>query len=821
MADLAAILQDPNFVNANPATKQAIFDKWAPQDPNFANANGATQDAIRQKFGLTLAPQVSNEEVIFGKSTSKAEPSRSLLDKARGAVETGAALASGLVSGPVIEASKIYGTLTSGKYGTPEGIRAGEEMGKRVAGQIQYQPRTAAGQEYTQAVSNALSESGLQGVPMNVLADLQVGAKPAIQAAQDARAAQMGRYVERGQQAAAKVAQEQSAADWARAPKIEAAQAAHRRGVSVNPADVNPKNVKTKMLVGATGEAVVNEKAAQANVPRWNEIAREDMGLPENTPLDAAAFEKAREAHSGPYQKIQQLGSLTPDVGVLNEIEGLKLDPLSTSNPEKVAKINGIVDRVAGQITEGLSGKNVVGQIRDFRKDANRTLKNPNASPVDLDAAETQLGIANALENLIESNIRDPKALDEFRAARTAMAKTYDWERAIGITTKQVDPAEIVKMAEKGKKLSGALKDVADIAGNYPEIARLTPNKEPLMYQRLRRGGAGGTLGFAMGGPVGAALGAGVTSLASEATANMLARPGAQNRLAIPVDRRIPLATAPAAETPPIPRANALTPYDYSQQTFVPPNFVMVNEQPAPRATFVGPETGGPAQLGYGGTMETLAAEKARAAQMSRTLGQQAEARQAAAEAAARKPAGGEVILDINPLTGKPEVSTGLKGATPAQFQNFGTSLKSASEKVAAGQTFAMDAAEMAAWKRTTADLAEVLPGFKGMDDKVLAERMMDRKWAADAVEKARQKAEMFADIAKRAADQQAKNEAIAKRQQMMDLADTLEENLRAPRPVSKGAQGPKTREFRKNMLSQGQDVKNTLIELRGMANKD
>ena len=58
MADLAAVLTDPNFVNANPATKQAIFDKWAPQDPNFANANSATQQAIMQKFGLG-APALS------------------------------------------------------------------------------------------------------------------------------------------------------------------------------------------------------------------------------------------------------------------------------------------------------------------------------------------------------------------------------------------------------------------------------------------------------------------------------------------------------------------------------------------------------------------------------------------------------------------------------------------------------------------------------------------------------------------------------------------------------------------------------------------
>lgn len=55
MADLASILTDPNYVNANEATKRAIFDKYAPQDPNYAKANAATQDAIRVKFGVATS----------------------------------------------------------------------------------------------------------------------------------------------------------------------------------------------------------------------------------------------------------------------------------------------------------------------------------------------------------------------------------------------------------------------------------------------------------------------------------------------------------------------------------------------------------------------------------------------------------------------------------------------------------------------------------------------------------------------------------------------------------------------------------------------
>lgn len=62
MAGLASLLSDPNYTGANDATKQAIFDKFAPQDSNFSGANPETQMAIRSKFGLVapVATQPSN-----------------------------------------------------------------------------------------------------------------------------------------------------------------------------------------------------------------------------------------------------------------------------------------------------------------------------------------------------------------------------------------------------------------------------------------------------------------------------------------------------------------------------------------------------------------------------------------------------------------------------------------------------------------------------------------------------------------------------------------------------------------------------------------
>jgi hypothetical protein len=74
MADLRALTQDPNYVKANPATKRAIFDKYAPTDPNYAKASPATQKAIRQKFGVepiaapaAPAPTLGEQAADFGR----------------------------------------------------------------------------------------------------------------------------------------------------------------------------------------------------------------------------------------------------------------------------------------------------------------------------------------------------------------------------------------------------------------------------------------------------------------------------------------------------------------------------------------------------------------------------------------------------------------------------------------------------------------------------------------------------------------------------------------------------------------------------------
>lgn len=266
----------------------------------------------------------------------------------------------------------------------------------------------------------------------------------------------------------------------------------------------------------------------------------------------------------------------------------------------------------------------------------------------------------------------------------------------------------------------------------------------------------------------------------------------------------------------PIPQNRALVPYETPVEVLMPgegpyqPNFVMQPGQYGARVTpgvaDIPNALPAPARTG---PMAGFRAEDARAGAMSRTLGQQTEAQQAVAEAAARRSASGGLEMQINPLTGLPEISTGIKGATPATFQNFGTSLKSATDKAAAGRMFDLTAAEKVAFDKTKIDLAEVVPGMKALSDKAIASKIQDRAWVQDAINKAQDKANAFADIAIRSKDAQARQTAQANRERMMDLVADLENALRNPRPdASSKQQGPKTRAaFRESLFSNPSDT--------------
>jgi hypothetical protein len=178
----------------------ATLAEFRAQYPQYdAVPDVALADSLHQKFyskmpkmefyktiGLGAATAIPGAENVV---TGVKQPEVSMRDRIMGVIETPLALGANLAGGAIAPIVGIVGTLASGKYGTQEGIRAGQEAMKAV----QYQPRTQTAREalgavgeFLQPVTGALPPTlGSVGTSLNALAPaamMQTGAvvRPAI-----------------------------------------------------------------------------------------------------------------------------------------------------------------------------------------------------------------------------------------------------------------------------------------------------------------------------------------------------------------------------------------------------------------------------------------------------------------------------------------------------------------------------------------------------------------------------------------------------------------------------------------------------------------
>ena len=620
-----------------------------------------------------------------------------------------------------------------------------------------------------------------------------------------------------------------SAEDYARGPQIDAAREAQRLGISLSPEQIQPT------LVPKTLSAVAGQRGtdaiANANKNQIRKIAINELGLPETTQFNSKApFSEARMRVAEPYSRVKKLPTMVADDNLISSLNNLRPDQAVIGANQKTKAINAIIDDAISKTSAGLDGAQILKNVQTLRQEARKTYNNKSADLQALDLADTRLAIANNLEAMIESNIFNPKLLSDFRQARQKMAKTYAYEDATDFNTGMIDVNKLSRITEKDNAMTGDIAALGKIAGNFPDAFTTKATESILSTPRITRSGIGGTagatLGYQLGGVTGSVLGTAAGVLAGEGAgmlaSNIMSSPKYQAGLTLR-DARIPVSQVATAAQP-IPQSQAIVPYQAPVEVLMPgqgpyqPNFVIQPNQYGPRVGTPGfaptpPQLAAPSGQG---TISGLRAEDVRRAGMSRTLGQQAEAQQAALEAAARQPTRGAVELQINPLTGAPEVSAGVRGATPTTFQNFGASLQSATDKAALGRTFDFTAAEKVAFDKTRVDLSEAVPGMKALSDKAVATKIQDREWVQDAITKARDKAIAFEQIAARAKTQQARQDAIANRERMLDLAEQMENTLGLPRPdVSGKQQGPKTRAaFREGLLTNPQPP--FKMEIRG-----
>ena len=749
---------------------------------------------------------------------------------AYGLLEVPTAMVTGAAGNLVGIPAGIASTFGEG-FGTPQAARTASERAAKIARAMTYEPRTEVAQTLLQNIAKPF-----EGLPPYVGGNVGATAA-ALGPAATSQAIQAGqKFLAPSEAKLAKM----TAADYARGPQIDAVADARRMGLLLRPTDIQP--TAGPRVVEAVAGRKGGENVVEANKTQVRKIQLADMGMPETAPLNRdVTFDKARGNVAKPYDEVAKLPIQQADDAMIKRLESLRADLDVIGAQDYAPAISKIVDDAVAKTDFGLTGEQLLKNITVLRERAKRTYNNKSATTEALDIADTNLKVATELESLIDNSISNPKLLKQFRDAREKMARIYAYEGATDFNTGLLDVNKLARITAKNNNLTGDIAALGRVAGNFPYAFEVKPKGSFVkgaavgIGRSTPPGALGGLAGFELtndytGAIVGSLAGALGGKGAQKYAANMLASPGYQAALKLR-DLRSPLTPAEINYS-----SNMLAPY---QPEVVGPS----KEGAAPRLRIVGydendrpiyapvrgdraPGTGftTPADPIFGNRPTTFVAQRGLPNPVPRQTYEaqkRAELAQGFRERDERKPTSGEVILDINPLTGLPEISTGLRGATPATFQDFGSSLKSAAEKATAGRMFDMTAAEKVAWDKTKVDLAEVAPGMKSLSNEAVAARMADRNWTANAVASARAKVEALArqdallteQLANRdnlrllARDIESKQRQLAKIKEdsvrIRDLADMLDETMRAPRPdTSRRQQGPKTRAAKSNALA-------------------
>lgn len=654
-----------------------------------------------------------------------------------------------------------------------------------------------------------------------------------------------------------------SAEDYARGPQIDAAREAQRLGIALSPENIQ-STLGTRTLSTIAGEQGA-KAITDVNRNQVRKVAINELGLPETTQFDSTKpFNDARLKVSKPYVQINQLPTMVAESATLEALEKLRPQKKIIGSNKYAKNINDVIDDAVLKTTEGLTGQELLDNIKTLRQRSQSVYRNKSSGLDALDSAYTNLAIANVLESMIESNIFNPKLLSEFRQARQKMAKTYAYEAATDFNTGIIDVNKLSSVTSKDNTYTGDIASLGKIAGNYPDAFSVKTSKGFADTPRIARASIGGATGVAIGsqfGAGGAALGGLLGTLAGEGAGSLASRiiasPSYQSGLTLR-DARIPVSQVATAAQP-IPQGQAIVPYQ--QEVFDPSvggpasklrvvydeNGRPIYKPEEPRQGFTTPQQPPPFGPTVFESQRGLPNEVPRQIYEAQKRAEMAQEFRSAAE---RKPASGGIEFKFDAAGNLVPVTTsGAGGVLPTALESAiqkmsgqvieqpSTSYRTQTISPKTGakpytrivktegettfergvnQAFAMTAEEKIAWSKVKADLAEVVPGMKTLSNESILNRLQDVEWATNAVQKARDKAVAFEQIAARAKTRDAQQQAIANRERMLDLAEQMENTLGLPRPdVSGKTQGPKTRAaFREGLLTNPQPP--FKMEIRG-----
>lgn len=334
---------------------------------------------------------------------------------------------------------------------------------------------------------------------------------------------------------------------------IDAANAARKYNIAIDPAIVNPTPM-TKTMSAVAGKQLEEALSAQ-NRTKWSIPLKRELDMDVDTPISMERLEQVRNSAAEPNSRIAQIGSMFADDAAMAEIRALQPERLIGGKAE-ANKSAMLINEATEGLRQGMPASRVLDNISTLRREARNIYKRDDAGRPDLAVADTNMGIANALEGLIERHLETSaknnpgggfdRLLNDYREGRRKMAKSYVLEDITDFNTGLIDPNKLAKMTAKDNALTGSFQELGNVAGNFPQFSMMHPVQRGWLEERLTRYGMPGIAGTVfgtmvapgMGSAVGGMVGAGAGLLAKRRAERRIGKPEYQEKYNRPVDYR-------------------------------------------------------------------------------------------------------------------------------------------------------------------------------------------------------------------------------------------------------------------------------------------
>jgi hypothetical protein len=366
-------------------------------------------------------------------------------------------------------------TNAVGLTDTPAGDRV-----RRVSEAMTYQPRTAAGQKITEAVSLPF-ELLAKGADAAGGAVTDLTGSPAAGAAVNTginslplMAGPVSRAVP-GESAASIAARARQATA---AEKMNAEVAAAREaGLVVPPSQANG-GLTSRVVEGLSGEPKLSKLASKKNAPVINDMVKRDVGLPDDVPLSREALADVRKEAGKAYELVKSAGQVTTDAKYRADLDAIVKAYDTAAKDFSHRSENPFKKTLDGLRTNGFDAASGIEEVKLLRADADKAYRQGDkglgrafrdaAQAVD-DQLDRHL---NELSKVDNGNPDLARAVAEYRKARVVIAKTYLADKALNDSTGNINAIAYAKAKARDAKLTGEAKQVADFATAFPRSAQ-------------------------------------------------------------------------------------------------------------------------------------------------------------------------------------------------------------------------------------------------------------------------------------------------------------------------------------------------------------